>query len=182
VRSQQVGDTILVSWDETIDHLGHYEILFSPSDDTSFSFLTDPAGVTLNNIPDVQGGTLPHHYTQMVKLPPTPCAACTLQLKQYMQGAGYDSCAELELRAAVTSAPDAGTALPDLGPEAVPSSPPAPQPSSPPAPPDMAVARRSSELEIDYSYGCDVSGGAATALFPMLLLLGLAFRRRQENY
>jgi hypothetical protein len=152
VRSQQVGDSILVAWDEIIDHLGHYEILFSPSDDTSdasFTFLTDPNGVTLNNIPDVQGGTLPHHYTQMVKLPLLPCAACTLQLKQYMQGAGYyHSCADMELRAAMTPAPDAGT--PDLAPlpQAEPSTNPEPS-SDPPSHPDMAVAPRSGELEID---------------------------------
>ncbi len=84
VMSKNVGDLIQVEWDETIDHPGHYEILFSLANDQSFTFVSDPNGATMNNIADVQGGTLPHHYKQMIKLPATACAACTLQLKQFM--------------------------------------------------------------------------------------------------
>src|SRR4051794_7535548 len=84
VMSKTVGDQIMVEWNETIDHPGHYEILFSTANDQNFAFVTDPSGATLNNITDVQGGTLPHHYKQLIKLPATPAAAGTLQLKQFM--------------------------------------------------------------------------------------------------
>jgi hypothetical protein len=199
VMSKQIGDSILVEWDETIDHLGHYEILFSMANDQNFTFLTDPAGATLNNIPDVEGGTLPHHYKQMVKLPSAPCPACTLQLKQFMEGAGYyHSCADMELRAATVPGVDGGVApddagmLPDLSdPTATqPSTEPSTDPSTAPqaATPDLAMAAptgtpQSGNLEVDYGYGCDISGGAGTSWFPLLLFLfalGVRLRPRRR--
>jgi hypothetical protein len=185
VMARQVGDIIQVAWDETIDHTGHYEILFSMADDQNFAFLADPNGVMLNNIPDVQGGTLPHHYTQMVKLPSAPCPACTLQLKQFMSETStyYHSCADLQITQ-VTIAVDGG-APPDLAPLAVPapSMMPSmePQPSTPPAkmdaPPDMASAPAGG-LEVDYSYGCEMSGNAAVSFLALLFVALVAVRLR----
>jgi hypothetical protein len=193
-----VGDSILVEWDETIDHPGHYEIGFSMANDQNFTFLTDPNGTTLNNIADVQGGTMPHHYKQMVKLPATACPACTLQLNQFMEGEGYyHSCADVELRAVGVPAPDGGTTPPPPTPDmAMASETPAPsdpsQPSTAPsttpaAPtPDLAAPKdspQSGEPEVDYGYGCNLSGGAGTTWFPLLLFLiaPLVIRRSRRR-
>jgi hypothetical protein len=185
VMAKQAGDVIQVEWDETIDHLGHYEILFSMANDQNFTFLNDPTGIPLTNIRDVQGGTLPHHYTQMVKLPAAACPACTLQLKQFMSETStyYHSCADVQLLQ--VTAPSDGGAPPDLAPlpapaMVMPSMP--PQPSAPPvamdAPPDMATAVPAGGIEVDYSYGCEMSGNATISFLALLLVALLAARLR----
>jgi MYXO-CTERM domain-containing protein len=94
----KVGSLLRVTWEETIDHAGHYELLWSSANDANFTFLANGAGTMLNNITDTQGGTLPHRYQAMVKLPDTPCDACTLQMKQFMSETNtYFSCADIRL-------------------------------------------------------------------------------------
>src|SRR5690348_12260189 len=95
VMSKNVGDLIQVEWDETINHPGHFEILFSMANDQNFAFVTDPNGAMMNNIAHSDVGTVPRHYKQMIKLPSTPAAAGTLQLKQFMSETStyYHSCA-----------------------------------------------------------------------------------------
>jgi MYXO-CTERM domain-containing protein len=203
VMAQPVGNSIKVEWDETVDHPGHYEIMFAMANDANFAFLTDPAGVTLNNITDVQGGALPHHYTQMVKLPSAPCGACTLQVKQFMEGAGYYmSCADVQLTAAATL-PDAG-AMPapivvitdggapdDLAQPTAAADPASTAPSTPPAtdepaaaPPDLA-AGPIGPTKYDYSYGCSSAPGAPSeGALPLLLFvvaLVVCYRRAHEH-
>jgi len=72
------GQTIKVKWQETIDHRGCFQIAVSPKDDANFVTLlqmNDPA-----NTPD--------NFVWMadVKLPMTPCASCTLVVRQLMNG------------------------------------------------------------------------------------------------
>ncbi len=189
VMAQPVGNTIVVTWDETIDHQGHYEILFSMASDLNFTFLTDPSGVTLDNITDVQGGTLPHHYTQTVKLPSTPCPACTLQVKQFMLGAGYYmSCADMQLTAVAASpapiatAPDDAGAPPDLAQAATTPTPAdsTPTPSAQPAADDPGTMTAAPDMasavigptKYDYSYGCSSLPGS-TARGPIGVMLML---------
>ena len=92
VTTYQPGETITVTWTETVDHPGHYRIAF---DDDGTDGLLDPRQPTDNysftlvdRIADKGGGM----YTQQVTLPTTPCANCTLQLMQVMQvNAPYNS-------------------------------------------------------------------------------------------
>lgn len=99
----KVGSLLRVTWEETIDHPGHYELLFSMANDTNFQFLSNGAGTMMNNLPDTQvNGTMnpiPHRYQAMVKLPDTPCDTCTLQMKQFMSNTNtyYYSCADIKL-------------------------------------------------------------------------------------
>jgi hypothetical protein len=73
------GETIMVEWDEYVDHPGYYQILFSMGGDSDFRMLLDA-------IPDVEVpvGQTRVRYSAPVTLPDEPCEAGTLQLIQYM--------------------------------------------------------------------------------------------------
>lgn len=90
------GETITVSWLETIDHPGYYRVAFSSADDQGFD-----DNVLLDDITDEVCTSAPCPYSVEVTLPDQPCAACTLQLIQFM-GTGptyspYFSCADVVL-------------------------------------------------------------------------------------
>jgi hypothetical protein len=78
------GATIMVEWDETVDHPGHYRIAFDDDGDDAFENPNNPndnfASTVMEPIADKAGG----HYTQAITLPTTPCTNCTLQLIQVM--------------------------------------------------------------------------------------------------
>jgi MYXO-CTERM domain-containing protein len=81
------GETITVTWDETVPHPGHFRISFDEDGDDGF---VNPATVDeLNSAPTVlvdgiadKDGT--QSYTQEVTLPNIECDNCTLQLIQVM--------------------------------------------------------------------------------------------------
>lgn len=89
------GQTITVSWEETIAHPGHYRIAFSPGKDQGFdqNVLADK----LPNPAGTQGGQA------QVTLPDVACDPCTLQLIQVMTDSNppsnYYSCADIVLTA-----------------------------------------------------------------------------------
>lgn len=96
------GATILVEWDETVDHPGHYRIAFDNDGDDVFVNPNNPDDnfpFTLKEpIADKAGG----HYTQQVKLPMEPCTNCTLQLMQIMTtqvpyNSFYYQCADIAI-------------------------------------------------------------------------------------
>lgn len=103
------GATFVVKWKETIEHPGHYKILFSktPTDPASFTILVD-------NIPDVEGA-LPaggRSYEMAITVPNDPCEGCVLQLQQFMSesNTSYYSCGDVRIVAAAADggADDAG--------------------------------------------------------------------------
>lgn len=114
------GETIVVSWNETIDHTSHYRIAFDADGQDDF---VEPAGrddlynspaVLLDGIGDRTGGG----FTQEVTLPDVECERCTLQLIQVMYGSGnYFQCADIALRREGGGGVDAGPAPggPDAG-------------------------------------------------------------------
>lgn len=87
VHTFRPGQTITVTWDEYVDHPGHYRISFDPDgqddfvDPASFDDVSGNAAVLIDGIPDREGGG---SYTQEVTLPAEPCARCTLQVVQVM--------------------------------------------------------------------------------------------------
>ncbi len=109
------GSTIMVEFEETIEHPGHYRIAFSPGNDEGFD-----DNVLMDNIPDEPGATTdnPNRYSQPVILPDMECEGCTLQLIQCMTETGacvnYYSCADITLSAAAAD----GGLLDDAGPGA----------------------------------------------------------------
>ncbi|MDC0676874.1 SCE4755 family polysaccharide monooxygenase-like protein [Sorangium atrum] len=101
------GETITVMWNETIDHPGHFRIMF---DDDGFDDFPEPAnendlcepgvdkGCLLDGIADKKGGS----YSAEVTLPDVECDNCTLQLIQVMTDRRpatlYYRCADLVLK------------------------------------------------------------------------------------
>lgn len=92
----QAGQTITVSWEETINHPGHFEIRFSQAGETNF--------VLLKSIADTQDtGSTPHQNSTQVTLPSVNCTNCTIQLIQVMEEnpanpSYYYSCADIVLQ------------------------------------------------------------------------------------
>ncbi len=120
------GATITVTWNETIDHTGHYRISLDESGEDftiplSFNDTTQSENVVEDLIADRAGGGL---YSQVITLPTTPCENCTIQLIQMMTDASYDpvtdiyfTCADIAIREGGVPGPDAGVdpADPDAG-------------------------------------------------------------------
>src|SRR3954454_13678573 len=50
VHAFHAGSTLKVDWEETVNHDGHFEILFSNASDQGFAFLKDASGKTLDNV------------------------------------------------------------------------------------------------------------------------------------
>jgi hypothetical protein len=122
VTTLQPGATITVTWDETIQHPGHFRISFDadgqafsvPPDATSDTKATDP-NVIEDLIPDTTGRA----YSKQITLPNMECANCTLQLIQLMTDKPpyttdaasndiYYQCADIRLSAGGSGTPDAG--------------------------------------------------------------------------
>lgn len=84
VTTYASGATINVKWEETIGHVGCYQVVFSP-DDVNW--------VTLKQIADPAGGNV--MISETVKLPAgVSCDKCTLGLRQIMlDGLGNTACA-----------------------------------------------------------------------------------------
>lgn len=108
------GQTITVTWDETVDHPGHYRIALDPDggDDFQNPYQPDDAfpEILVDQIPDRVGGGA---YSQEVTLPDIECARCTLQLMQIMTtSVPYDSfyfqCADIEITSGGAGGGDAG--------------------------------------------------------------------------
>lgn len=120
VTYYEPGATIEVSWDEYVDHPGHYRIAF---DEDGADDFVDPATMTefysnetvlLDDIAD-EG----RDYVTTVTLPDVECDNCTLQVIQVMYDKPpyttpgndiYYQCADLVLREG-GAPPDAGIAV-----------------------------------------------------------------------
>lgn len=107
------GETIDVSWTETIDHVGTFRIAFD--DDGADRDDFDANVLKTIDDPDNASGA---QYTESVTLPDIECNNCTLQLKQVMStGAATDDntyfqCADLVLGEGESAPPggsEAGT-------------------------------------------------------------------------
>ncbi|MFO0577350.1 MAG: SCE4755 family polysaccharide monooxygenase-like protein [Polyangia bacterium] len=109
VTTFKPGETITVTWQETVSHPGHYRIAFDPdgthfTDPSSFTDTAPRMYVLKDNIADKTGTQM---YTDTVTLPNVECTNCTLQVIQVMTdkppyGDGNDlyyQCADLVLRA-----------------------------------------------------------------------------------
>lgn len=106
----QPGETIVVSWRETVQHPGHFRIAFD-EDGQDFSLPGEaPAAdvvILADDIAD-KSGSNGVSYSQEVTLPNVECDRCTLQLIQVMTTAEppyrasdlYFNCADLVLAAA----------------------------------------------------------------------------------
>lgn len=102
------GQTIEVSFHETIDHPGWYRLAWSAAGDADFE-----NNVLLDDIVDEECVATPCTYTAQITLPDQACEGCSLQLIQYMtenpdNPSLYYSCADITLSNDAEQ-PDAGS-------------------------------------------------------------------------
>ncbi|EYF06975.1 SCE4755 family polysaccharide monooxygenase-like protein [Chondromyces apiculatus] len=110
VTEYVAGSNITVKWDETIDHNGHYRILFAqdgfqfpPASAATFCSTGDEVTPGVYCLADgIQDQAGAPEYQMNVTLPDMPCDNCTLQLIQWMDDAAagqetYYECADLIL-------------------------------------------------------------------------------------
>lgn len=174
VTTFKPGETITVTWQETVPHPGHYRIAFDPNgqrftDPSSFTDTAPRMYVLKDDIADKTGTQV---YTDTVTLPNVECTNCTLQVMQVMTdkppyGDGNDlyyQCADLVLRA---DAPDMAGAA-DL--------------ATPPAPADMSTPGMPGGAPTGCSAGAGgtLGGTSVLGLFG-LALAGLGARRRRHK-
>lgn len=102
-RTFRPGQQITVEFEETINHLGYFEIYFLPANDTIAGTPTPLATVQDTQNTQVVNG-VNHQFTAQITLPSTPCEQCTIQLIQVMQDQGpagprsfYYSCTDVRL-------------------------------------------------------------------------------------
>ncbi|HEU4412199.1 MAG TPA: SCE4755 family polysaccharide monooxygenase-like protein [Polyangiaceae bacterium] len=120
----QPGQKIVVEWDETVEHPGHFRISFD--EDGADDFATPASSeascsndkVLVDLIPDRVVSGSDGRYRQEITLPSVECETCTLQLIQVMTDKPpyttdaasndlYFQCADLALRGRPSSAPPA---------------------------------------------------------------------------
>jgi MYXO-CTERM domain-containing protein len=118
INTFEPGETIVVSWKETINHPAHYRISIDMDGQDDFVDPTGPTDIVqpavlpvlLDGIEDMAGG--PGTYSVEVTLPNETCDNCTLQLIQYMHDTNesYYNCADLVIAGEVISGDgDTGT-------------------------------------------------------------------------
>ncbi len=99
----KAGQTVELSWEETIDHPGYYRIAFSPANDLGFD--QNVLVLKVDDLPNV------HNYKATITVPNTPCTGCTLQMIQYMTESNppslYFSCADINIIPATAPMPSA---------------------------------------------------------------------------
>lgn len=99
VTDYEPGETITITWNETIDHDGDFRVAFvakPPDQVTDAEF--EASAIKFTQIDDrgvgLKSGTL--------TLPMTPCAECTIQVRQFMMGTAdpyYYTCAAISIGA-----------------------------------------------------------------------------------
>lgn len=103
VTTFRAGETITITWNETIDHPSHYRIAFDMDGQDDFVNPSSPTdfynngAVLLDEIGDRTGGG---SYSAEITLPDVACDNCTLQLIQYMYMRAdpfYYQCADIVL-------------------------------------------------------------------------------------
>jgi hypothetical protein len=88
VTTFKPGETITVTWLETVDHTGYFRISFDDDgndgfvEPTAYDDFNPHPSILVNNIADKEGSM--QMYSQEVTLPNTECTNCTLQVIQMM--------------------------------------------------------------------------------------------------
>lgn len=92
----QGGSTMMVRWEETVEHPGRYIFSLSLANDQGFQNNILATIVDLQNNPN----NIPHLYNAQITLPDIDCPTCTFQMIQSMEEnparpTYYYSCADL---------------------------------------------------------------------------------------
>lgn len=101
------GETITVTWNETVEHPGHYRIAFDV-DGEDFPLPNNPDDdfdvILVDQIPDRNVSGADRTYSQEITFPDIECDNCTLQLIQIMTtnipyNSFYFQCSDIQLGA-----------------------------------------------------------------------------------
>jgi MYXO-CTERM domain-containing protein len=100
-----VGQTLQVTWKETINHSGMFRVAIAPKaiNTVTRADLNNAVYFEGADMNTVQGGLV----STTITVPDTPCQNCVLQLRQFMEGAAspyYYSCAAVNITAPSGSA------------------------------------------------------------------------------
>lgn len=93
----QGGQSLVLSWQETVNHPGKFLFAMSMGNDANFQ--SNPL-VTVND--SQNSGALPHLYSTVVTIPNINCDTCTIQMIQSMEEnpsapSYYYSCADIKI-------------------------------------------------------------------------------------
>lgn len=196
-QQYQPNQTVTVNWDETIEHGGCYDIVFSPANDNNWVRLrrvNDP----LDAAPGTNYGANPRKFSTTVVMPDASCVACTLALRQIMNTndlpcqpgtvdemdggpSTYFSCADIRVGDFTDAAPsvpfDGGIEDPDVDDGG-------PDPGSPADPGSSSSGGGNRSLRAGAGDdGCSVGWGGAGGI-PAILAIGFGvltvLRRRRR--
>lgn len=131
------GQTLTISWEETVNHTSYFRIAYSLDGRTGFD-----QHVLLDKIVDNQSGAINfsnpatyHQFSATVQVPNIECEQCTIQLIQVMldnpaSPSNYYSCADVRITSKPANPPN---------PAPQPANPPNPGPQPQPSPPEPAA-------------------------------------------
>ncbi|MBK8941439.1 MAG: hypothetical protein IPM79_28495 [Polyangiaceae bacterium] len=97
ITNYEPGETITVTWNETINHSGDFRITFIDKPPSEVTEADVEASTITMTIPDDQAGGL---GDVQLTLPLTPCDECTIQVRQFMEGAAdpyYYTCSAISI-------------------------------------------------------------------------------------
>jgi hypothetical protein len=120
------GQTVTVTWKESVSHAGHYRIALASSESTFVepTSLSIPSPLPSWDLADgIQDKTGTQTYSQSVQIPQKECPACVLQLIQVMSAGTdgtntgtfsgvYHACADVSISGGMSdggNAPEVGT-------------------------------------------------------------------------
>jgi hypothetical protein len=142
VRTFRPGQQITVEFEETIDHLGFFQVFFMSANDSTDG-TPQPLMVIQDNQNTPVANGVNHQFTGQITLPNISCEGCTLQLIQVMQDQGpngpssfYYSCSDIRL----SNNPAPPPTPPAPAPSPAPSSPTPPAPGGTPSSPGPQTA------------------------------------------
>ncbi|MBI3776692.1 MAG: lytic polysaccharide monooxygenase [Gammaproteobacteria bacterium] len=169
------GQTLEVTFEETVQHLSHFRIAFSQAGDAGFD-----SNVLLDNIVDNLGPETPlnHLFRATITLPMLTCDACTLQLIQVMVDnpaapSNYYSCSDIKLVNGGGTTPTP-TPIPTITPTPVPTATPVPMPTPTPLPALTDLKQIAQNLLEDFVIADTDKSNSLTLSEAQMVLPGLA--------
>jgi hypothetical protein len=98
VATLEAGSQVSVTWTETVNHDGMFRVALSTKTPETVTTTDLDNGVLWEGTDTNM--TAPADISQVITIPNTPCDKCTLQVRQFMEGAAdpyYFSCAAVKI-------------------------------------------------------------------------------------
>lgn len=98
VTTVTAGASYKVTWTETVQHTGKFRVAVSSKAPEDVTVADMDGGVVWEG--DDVNDTVPNDISQTITIPSTPCDLCTIQVRQFMEGAAnpyYFTCAAVKI-------------------------------------------------------------------------------------